>query len=425
MAQNEIMYRIDPTGVNAMVAQSVAATGRIPRNPSHTFSLQTRPFVLQPFMLAPVLPGETLETLLLQSRCVTDPIKNRLVGWWKEYYFFYVKHRDLTARDDLMQMMLDPTVDLAALRQTGAHSTPYYTFNGAIKWGAMCMERVVDEYFRDEDEQSINGAITNLLDGMPLAHINAETWLESAKTASSGDDDEELPGHIDDDTVVTGYTAAFQQWQFMRSHKMTDMDYDDYLKSFGIRIKEETVEEYRPELIRYIRDWSYPTNTVEPTTGIPSSAVSWAIAERADKKRFFKEPGFIIGITVTRPKVFMTNIKGSGVGMMDNALKWLPPTAQADPYTSLVTYNAASGPIPNVTEAYWVDIRDLFIYGDQYVNYALTAADSSVSLPTNTMGKYYPTSADIDNLFTAVANNKVEEDGVVSLKILGHQWDTT
>ena len=78
--------------LNPMAAPRV---GRKLRSPIHRFHLRHYPFQLQPFMLAPVIPGETMKNLLLQARVVTDPIKNGLIGWWQEYYFFYVKHRDL------------------------------------------------------------------------------------------------------------------------------------------------------------------------------------------------------------------------------------------------------------------------------------------------------------------------------------------
>ena len=47
--------------------QSARRTGRVTRSPRHTFQLRHRPFLLQPFMLAPVIPGETMKSLLLVS----------------------------------------------------------------------------------------------------------------------------------------------------------------------------------------------------------------------------------------------------------------------------------------------------------------------------------------------------------------------
>ena len=66
------------------------------RRPQHTFQLRHKPWVVQPFMIAPVLPGDTMKNLLLQARAVSSPVKNPLIGWWLEYYFFYVPHRSLT-----------------------------------------------------------------------------------------------------------------------------------------------------------------------------------------------------------------------------------------------------------------------------------------------------------------------------------------
>ena len=67
--------------VGNIVVNELPQTGRVMRRPVHTFQLRQRPFAITPFMIAPVLPGETMKNLLLQSRAVTDPIKNPLVGW--------------------------------------------------------------------------------------------------------------------------------------------------------------------------------------------------------------------------------------------------------------------------------------------------------------------------------------------------------
>ena len=77
------------------VARVLPQQGRVLRRPQHPFQIRTRPWLLQPFFIAPVLPGETMENCLIQFRSVTDPIKSPLVGWWAEYYLFYVRHRDL------------------------------------------------------------------------------------------------------------------------------------------------------------------------------------------------------------------------------------------------------------------------------------------------------------------------------------------
>ena len=54
------------------------------RAPHTNFHIKTRPWQIQPFCIFPVLPGETMQNAMWKSRVVSDPVKNRLIGWWKE-----------------------------------------------------------------------------------------------------------------------------------------------------------------------------------------------------------------------------------------------------------------------------------------------------------------------------------------------------
>ena len=81
---------------NQLSIQNSPRVNRKTRSPQHTWALKQRPFVITPFLLAPVLPGETFKTGVMQARCVSDPLStsrfSSIVGWWLEHYFFYVKH---------------------------------------------------------------------------------------------------------------------------------------------------------------------------------------------------------------------------------------------------------------------------------------------------------------------------------------------
>ena len=83
------------------------------RAPHTNFHIKTRPWQIQPFCIFPVLPGETMQNAMWKSRVVSDPVKNRLIGWWKEYYLFYVRFRDLVDNDDFKKIFTDPEANLA------------------------------------------------------------------------------------------------------------------------------------------------------------------------------------------------------------------------------------------------------------------------------------------------------------------------
>jgi len=178
------------------------------------------------------------------------------------------------------------------------------------------------------------------------------------------------------------------------------------------------------ELLRYVRDWTYPVNTVDPSDGSPFSACSWVIAERADKDRFFSEPGFVFGVTVTRLKFYSSKQTGNVASHMDDAYTWLPAVLANDRSTSLKLVANGSGPLPSNIDAngYYIDVRDLLMYGDQFINFALTETDAALTaLPTNALQTRYPDEDMSEDLFIDNADasglTRVRYDGVVSLNI--------
>lgn len=421
------------TAQNFISAQAVAPTGRVTRSPQHPFNLRTMAFGLTPFLLAPVLPGETMKNLLLQSRIVTDPINDPIIGWWKEYYFFYVKHRDLDDRDQLVNMALDPTWDNGTIDEPSTNVARYHFGEaGSIDWMQKCLKRVTEEYFREEGE-----AWNNVMIGTdyPAVHVNANNFMDSLIDATLLPDTtvDVNPTPDPDNISMTELDKAQSMWEFMRANAVTNMTYEQFLATYGVR--QSTVELHRPELLRYVREWSYPSNTVDPSTGDPTSAVSWAIAERADKDRYFKEPGFIFGVTVTRPKVYLSKQDGKAADFLNSAFSWLPAIMRNDPYTSFREFAASAGPLQSTTNGYWVDMRDLFLYGEQFTNHGFTDLNA-VALPTDGLiNQGYPTDAMAKLFFVGGVDDGevgweahdyfIKEDGIVSLSIVGREIDYT
>lgn len=405
---------------------AVPRSQRVARRPSHTFQLRTRPWEIVPIMIAPVLPGETMKNLLLQSRVVTDPIKNPLIGWWCEYYFFYVKHRDLHERADFEAMVTNPNWTIPVGVQ-GSNSTSYYQRSGGVAWLWLCTQRVVEEYFRYEGE-AWQGGIFQFTAGVPIASCNVIGALDSLRLEADVTAlDVEVEGADVNTTIqASEVEAAMMKWQMLRFNNMTELTYEEFLQSYGVR--GPTAEQHVPELVRYVREWQYPVSHVEATTGVPSSAVSWKIAERADKDRFFREPGFLVGYQVVRPKVYMSGVRGHFATEMKDVLKWLPAAFNEEVSHSLSKYAAGAGPFSTSTAGYWIDLKDLLLHGDQFVNFDLTATDAGMVALPNPAGtnKRYPAGTDADALFKNIApSNQVRSDGRVDLVILGRQQDTS
>lgn len=404
---------------------------RVTRSPAFPFQLRTKPYQIQPFMLAPVLPGETLSNLVTMSRVVTKPLKHALIGWWCEYYFFYVRLRDIEyhlGTDFVDEMVTSPgTFDPTPLQ--AAANVKYYHAAGGIPWMKYAMETCVEYFFRDQGE---NWDVATL-DGVPLAQLGSRNWMDSLtldrdkRTNRDVDLDLDNDGNVEAQEMLHG----MQHWEALREAGLETMDYEDWIRTFGVSVPEveESFNKYRPELIRYWRQWQYPTNTVEPTTGVPSSAVSWVNAFRADKDRLFKEPGFIIGLTVQKPKAYLSDPKGQLAGFMQTLENWLPALSHKEYERGFKHFAENAGPLADAFDAgtpegYWVDLRDLLVYGDQFLNFAPDAASGAVSVITDAGGARYPSTAAIDALFSG-ADKYIQTDGITNLTIKGRQRDQT
>lgn len=428
--------------------QQLPMARRVPRSPIHNFYVKHRPWQIQPVCIAPVLPGETLQSLRLQCRSVTDPIKNRVIGWWDEFYFFYVKLRDLNDSQSIQTGFVNGTFGGKLVDASDADSLETYyqadTTNNTVDWVTRCLARVTDCYFRNEGDGVFE------IGNLPAASINLKSWFESAQdvsgliAAGAGVDPNlvSTTAGVGDGTAgvyPSEIQAALQQWEWARANAFADLTFEDFCEQYGVMLPRNN-DEHVPELLRYVRSWQYPSNTIDTTNGTARSAVSWShqvAAEYRGKtgRKMFQEPGFIFGVCVTRPKCYLTKINSQAVSLLNSAQAWLPPNAgmaygQPDPSASFLKVPAGEPPFDFASAATVVDIKDLFLNGDQFTNQDLTAdiGMNRVALPSaNMVNLRYPASTDADELFVddAAGNGKVEKDGVVSLRILGRQTQTS
>ena len=392
---------------------------RRPRRPQERFYVESKPWEITPICCHPVLPGETLKNLLLQSRVVSSPVKSSVVGAWCEYFFFYVKHRQMPGAANYTAMVLDPTTTLAPT----AASTPRYYDGRGHDWIDQCLTVVTNEWFREQGE-TIATALGR--GNRPLAKVGIESFMESLIDTTV------LPDGGALGATQEAQDKALELYEYLRAMNFTRMTYEDWIASYGVNLP-KLQQRDRPELLRYVREWTYPTNTVEPTTGVPSAAWSWGVAERADKDRFFDEPGFIFGVQIVRPKIYFANQTGHASSMLDRVMRWLPALMSDDPSSSLAEFTSAQGPFGKAaggfTNGYWLDVRDLFLYGGQFIDaLAGSTQSAAIALPTIAQVRRYATEAMGNGLFTSNASDAVmclRADGSIALNIAGTQMDYT
>lgn len=406
--------------LNPMDIQRVGATPRETRRPSHPFRVNAIPFQIVPVGIAPILPGETLKGALIQARAISDPILAHNIGWWGEFYLFYVRLRDLADREAFMAMVVDPNSTAAGLTATADVRGNFFAASATtpgINYVDRCLKRVTEVYFRDSDETA-----TQFVRGVyPLAKRVSSDVFDSYGLQTewaTGDVNVDLDANAT--ITASEVERARAIWFQLASQGLTNKTYDEFLASYGIRQAKQ--ENFEPELIRYVRDWTYPTRLVEPSTGAPTSAVQWSMQERVDKDRFFREPGFLFGCMVFRPKTYLKFQAGTATAYMKSGLQWLPGEVLNDPSFGHLKFAASTGPHEAATNPYQLDIRDLLHYGEQFTNVVNTATDMNyIGLPTGgSTNVKYPLDADVDAMFVSGAANLVRVDGVMSFTISGH-----
>lgn len=407
---------------------SIQTTQALParqmRRPVHNYGQYSKPWEINIAAIAPVVPGETLKNALIQERCISAPLASPIMGWWNEHYLFYVTHRQIqnyNSDAEITSMVFDNTVTLNA----SAADVPTYYAGHGYNWAAGCRDVIVKEWFREEGETV---ATATGRESRPLAKIGMEGIGDSLvlNSAVPGGTGGSVPGSVQD------LDQAQEAYEYMRTMGFTKLSYEAWIAAYGVSLPRVAARD-RPELLRRSSDWTYPVNVVNASTGVPSSAVSFGSTVRADKDRFFVEPGFIVLIRVQRPKAYRELQAAFGSAVLDRVQRWLPPQLAHDPSASLAELAATEGPFGRAANgaAHWLDVRDLFVHGDQWIDTGTANRTflNGLPLPANTtLQNRYPTETMGNALFVSSATISdciLRADGALSLHILGRQEDYT
>jgi len=400
--------------IDVRVEETSTLRDRGMRAPQHTWLVRMKPWQIVPVFIAPVLAGDTLKGMTMNARVISDPIRNPVSGWWCEFMCFYVRVGDLEVHQALRDAIVAGTA-VSGIDQA-ANVRYFHATATAPSWVYECLRVVTHHYFREEGEAWND----HLIDGYPAAGIVGKAWWDSLHAAA------ELPAEGTGDD----WERAWNVYQGMRRAKLTTQTFEEYLAKSGVstppRLVENIQDFRKPELIRFVRDFTYPVPTVDPQTGLIASTVQWTMAERADKARFCAEPGWLFGVMCVRPKSYVRNHRTSvGDITLRHAHGWLPPEWETDPHANMLKVTTSDpSPLSGITATWWMDRRDLLLHGEQFLNIDLGSPPGSagewnlVALPnaaaTNTE---YPALADADALFTTAGREFVRVDGIVIPRI--------
>jgi len=394
------------------------------RRPRHPYNVEQEPYQIQPHFIAQTIGGETLVSLRDQSRVVTDPVLNKLIGWWVEKHYFYVKLHQL-AHSGFVKMLTNEDQDPGSTLGTAADVKTFHN-NAKVDWTKECLEQVSAKWFRDAGETWNVPAI----DGLPLAQLSRRNWANSLITETAYEAFDQTVPHTagsPDTSEAREIEVAMQTWRFMTEVEKEKWTYSDWLADQGIRDPDMIeFETEAPELLGSFVEWSYPTNTVDVTDGTVTSAVVWSM-NNTIKNKFMKDPGFILGVTVIKPKMYWIGQKGTMLDLLNHAFQWSPTVMDEFPSSSLIGHAASTVPLAAITgDAIVYDHKDLLMYGEQFVNHVIDENDNGINIPEADADRLYPVTADLDALFvTPIGKNLIRQDGVVSCRIKTRIEDTT
>lgn len=395
------------------------------REPQFPLAGTMKPYGLYPLFASPVLPGETLSSAELKYRVISMPIRHPLVGAWLETWLVYVSLTDID--NGLAEMFIKE--DVATTGFTAPAERPrFFTPSGKIDYLKLATDRVISAYFRDEGETG-----DRRIDTVPLLRRANWDWAQNLMFRPDELDPSLLPSALPEDGTYTPL-------EIMRMAGMSEITYERYLTQYGVSKKQAMKEAREPEILRYTRSWTLPTNTIDPGTGRPSSAWAWSETLKAEKAKRFDEPGFLIWFGAIKPKLYDKSFSGSLISSLWGFADWFPVYNLDDPAGGIKELEA--GFVTNSSgETLLYDHRDLLSHGEAFVNnwdgpYRLPQMAArnitSESLSVQDVRHHYPTEADINALFSESdqetpdpKRQTVYYEGIGSLQITGHVVDTT
>lgn len=424
------------------------------RFPSHPFRIAHRPYIVQPFLIAPVIPGDSLKGMQIKGRALTkSSTLDPFCGMYLEHKVCYVRLTDFdfsptqypdganpfefgdVNREKLAAMLVDTTNAKAAdLDYLGATDAPLYTAKGTVPFVERCLQRVVQDYLRLPGENWDAFTATQGGRELPIAPIRNQDWLDSAADYATLPEGADVDVDLNADSTITAseIETAINQYHALLAQGNVEISYDEYLRAkFGQRLPKSRVPMSEELMHRTL--WQAPSNTVNPADGTVQTAISWQVEHSMKTPKIFREPGFIFGVTYLRRKEYRNpaNVAGTAVGTMWRTAAWLSDALMGGPAYSMERLTMAeegTDLLPPTKESsvgagdgvdVIFDYKDLYTKGDQFVYDPSSTTEPYAAMPNDDMIKRYHADSIVEALPYCV------QDGVVMMQISSAVSDTS
>lgn len=430
------------------IIQPGQARTRHTRKPVFPVAGTMKPFGLYPMMVTPVLPGETMSGFEAKLRHLSMPVRSPFAGAWLEMWVVYVKLTDISHALAEMFISTDmPTTGYTA----DVDNQLLFQRPGSIKWVDMCTTKFHESYFLDDGE--IRREVET---GIPMIRASNINWTQNLMFKPDDLTVSDLPSNPDGQLTGLDLNALMS---------MSEISYEKYLQQYGVSPAVTTKMEHKPEILRYLRSWVTPTNTIDPTTGAPSSCWAWSQTATAEKPRRFDEPGFLCVFHSIRPKMAAGFLSRPYLNTLWGFADFFPAYNLTDPAAGVVGGSSDFEPfygsklLEGTSKDIIWDHRDLLNHGEPFYNswsydtarkkvvgtndyrtprmgpYPVPSIERKVlnaSSPEQDLRHEYPSLIDINSLFKEqeiASPNEARRtciyEGLCEITIQGHLKDTT
>lgn len=234
--------------------------------------------------------------MYFESCVIIDLIKNLIIGWKKEYFFFYVKMSDFF--DDIIKEMFIDFQNALLLVEVMVVDNVWYQFeSGGFNWLKCGMDCIMKYYFWDEGEDFIWFGVLKYYQYFVY-------YCDMGIFDLIMDKDDMLQGVVILFVIdVQDFEVFMMVFEYLCVMGFVNMFYEDFFWLYGVNIKD--LIEGKFEFFWYLLDWQYLLNMINLEMGVLISVVLWVFKQFFCECKFFMELGFVIGFMVIWFKMYM------------------------------------------------------------------------------------------------------------------------